>query len=359
MTAGGTPSLPLADLGGRVASLCTPVYRELKEYLGFGSILEHETITMLNTIGEFDEAVLRRLDVGFRRIYVSPPDTFTIEFAENGSFRDEWGIVYRPSGPYVERTGHPLADASLEDLDRFPWPDPANRQRYAAAAARAEVLHRDTEFIVCAGHISAGIFQDCWNLRGMERFLSDMALDTDFAFALLRKVTDFHISVWRELLGRVGAYVDIVETADDLGTQSGLLISPDMYRRMIKPFHTELNTVLHEMTDAKILYHTCGAVVPLIDDLVEAGVDILNPIQPLPGLMDPEILASHFGDRLIFHGGLDVQRLLIEGTPDDIEATVSRYRRVLGHGRYIMAPANTVQPGTRMENLVRAYGEEA
>jgi uroporphyrinogen decarboxylase len=128
-----------------------------------------------------------------------------------------------------------------------------------------------------------------------------------------------------------------------------------MYRDLVKPRHAALNAAIRGRTRAKILYHSCGAIVPLIDDLIEVGVEILNPIQPLRGLMDPGTLRRRYGDRLIYHGGLDVQALLPNGTPAQVRAHVRHYLDTLGPERYIMAPANSVQPGTPPENVVAAY----
>jgi uroporphyrinogen decarboxylase len=127
-----------------------------------------------------------------------------------------------------------------------------------------------------------------------------------------------------------------------------------MYRQIIKPRHAALNAAIRAKTRARILYHSCGAIMSLIEDLIEIGVDILNPIQPLPGLMEPEELRIRFGDSL-YHGGLDVQNLLLQGTPKSVRQHVNRYLDALGPEGYIMAPANSVQPGTPPENLVAAY----
>jgi uroporphyrinogen decarboxylase len=355
LLAGERPDRPVVDLGGRVASLSLPAYLELKAHLGLGTGLDGETVTLLNTVGRIDEHVLERFDVPFRRVYLRPASTFTLEIADDGSFHDEWGVGYRPKGPYNERVGHPLAGATLADLDRFPWPDPHDPGRVEGLAEEARRLYTETDFSLSAGHISAGIFQDCWNLRGMAQFLMDMALDRAFAEALLDRVTEIHVAMWEHFLDAVGAYVDLVGTADDLGGQGGLLISPRMYRELIKPRHAALNAAIRSRTRARILYHSCGAIMPLIDDLIEIGVDVLNPIQPLPGLMDPEDLRRRYGDRLVFHGGLDVQSLLLTGTPAQVRAHVRRYLDVLGPERFIVAPANSVQPGTPPENLVAAY----
>jgi uroporphyrinogen decarboxylase len=352
---GHLPDRPLVDLGGRVASISAPAYLSLKSYLGFGDNLVEETLTFLNTIGRFDERILEALDIPFRRIFLRQASTFTVTIADDGSFKDEWGVGYVPIGPHNERVGHPLANATLEDLESYPWPDPTDSGRVKGLAAEARQLHEETGYCIVAGHISAGIFQDCWNLRGMSNFLEDMALNPEFAGTLLQRVTDIHIGMWEGFLDAVGEYVDLVETADDLGGQNSLLISPKMYRQMVKPCHAALNAAIRNWTQARIFFHSCGAILPLIDDLLEIGVDILNPIQPLPGRMDPETLQQRYGGRLLFHGGLDVQNLLLTGTPEQIRQHVQRYLKVFGPQSYIMAPANTVLPGTPPENLIAAY----
>lgn len=349
------PDRPVVDLGGRVASFCTPAYLKLKKHLGFGNSIESETITSLNTIGEIDQRVLEFLDIPIRRIYLKTASNFQLKIFDDGSFFDEWGVKFVPRGFYNERIDHPLANANINDLRKYSWLDLKEPGRVKNLKEEINHLYRDTDYAIAAGHISAGIFQDCWNLRGMQKFLEDMVINKDFAIALLEQVTEIHISLWKVFLNEVGNYVDIVETADDLGSQNGLLISPKMYREMIKPFHVRLNTAIRERTNAKIFFHSCGAIMPLIDDIIETGVDILNPIQPIKGKMDPRILKRRFGSRLVFHGGLDVQELLLHATPKEVAETVNYYYDTLGIDHFIMAPANSVQPGTPPENIVAAY----
>jgi len=352
---GERPDHPVADLGGRVASLNTTAYLNLKDCLGYGKELSGETITFLNTIGDLDERVYHRFDIPLRRIYLKQASNFRKTVASDGTFEDEWHVIYKPMGEYNHRVGHPLANASLEDLESFPWPDPDDPGRVAGLAKQARELYYETDYALAAGHISAGIFQDCWNLRGMMNFIIDMKRNRDFAEALLDKVTQIHIGMWNNFLDAVSEYVDIVETADDLAGQTNLLISPQMYRELIKPRHAALNEAIRKKTNAKLLYHSCGALMPLIDDLIEIGVDILNPIQPLPGLMNPEQLKTRYGGKLIFHGGLDVQILLPTGSPQQVREHVQHYFDVLGTDRYIMAPANSVQPDTPPLNILAAY----
>lgn len=352
---GERPDFPVMDLGGRVASLNTTAYLKLKKHLGYEKKLVGESVTFLNTIGELDDRIFHRFNIPLRRIFLKPASNFKKVISTDGSFKDEWHVVYQPMGEYNHRVGHPLADATLDDIGRFPWPNTDDPGRVDGLAEEARILYDKTDFALSAGHISAGIFQDCWNLRGMVNFIMDMKRSPEFAEALLDKVLEIHIGMWNNFLDAVGEFVDIVETADDLAGQKNLLISPDMYRKFIKPRHAALNQAIREKTDAKILYHSCGAVMPLIDDLVEVGVNILNPIQPLPGLMDPEELKKRYGNKLIFHGGLDVQTLLPSGSPDQIQEHVRHYYEVLGSESYIMAPANSVQPDTPPENIVAAF----
>ena len=196
----------MVDFGGRVASACTPVYQELKAHLGFGSSLRDETITMLNTVGVIDERVLTRFHVPFRRVYLKPASGFHLQIAPDGSFHDEWGVKYVPRNFYNERVGHPLAHATLNDLDRFPWPDPFDPGRVAGLRQQAERLRSETGCALSAGHVSAGVFQDCWNLRGMARFLEDMLTDREFAEGLLDRVLAVHVGMWSVFLDAVGTW---------------------------------------------------------------------------------------------------------------------------------------------------------
>jgi uroporphyrinogen decarboxylase len=193
----------------------------------------------------------------------------------------------------------------------------------------------------------------------MQQFLEDMLLEPEFAIALLDRTISTQIRLYENFLDAVGKYLDVVETYDDLGAQTGPLISPRLYRKIVKPAHERLFAAIHARTRAKVFFHSCGAVMPFIDDMVEIGVDILNPIQPLPGLMDPEELKTRWGERLVFHGGLDVQQLLYQGTPDEVRAFVRRYLDILGPERYIMSPTCPVLPGTPAENVAAAFDAAA
>jgi uroporphyrinogen decarboxylase len=351
------PDYPVVDLGGFVCSFNLEPYLDLKSYLGFGTDIDEETITFIGTIGRMDERVLQYFEIPFRRIWPKTSSSYTIKILEDGSFFDEWGILLRPMGHYYERAGEPLREATIKDLDNYPWPDPYDPARVESLAQEVHELYHETDFSLVASPIWTGLFQQCWFLRGMDRFFQDMITDRDFAVALLERVSSIYAGLWETFLNVVGDYVDFVETADDLAGQMGPMISPHMYRELVKPAHAKQFDAIRRSTNAKIFFHSDGALMPLIDDLIDIGMDILNPLQPIPGLMEPEILRERYGERLIFHGGLDVQTLLPKGSPEEVRSTVRHYLDTLGPERYIMAPANIITPGTPPENLVAAFDE--
>ncbi len=150
--------------------------------------------------------------------------------------------------------------------------------------------------------------------------------------------------------------MDIVVTSDDLGTQKSMLMSPGMYRELIKPMQARLMALIRRKTQAKIFYHSCGSIAPVIPDLIEIGVQILNPVQPLAEGMDSASLKAAFGDRLTFHGGIDQQQCMTAGTPDDVTREVALRARLLGRGGgYIMAVVHNVMPDVPVENVLALF----
>jgi uroporphyrinogen decarboxylase len=191
-------------------------------------------------------------------------------------------------------------------------------------------------------------------LRGMDRWMMDLAGDPEFAHALLRKVTDLMIASARSYLDVVGPFVDLITISDDLGSQKGPLISPAMYREMVKPYHAELVSAIKEYGKLKIFYHSCGDVYRLLPDLIEAGFDVLNPVQVSAGEMaDTARLKREFGDKLTFCGGVDTRWVMPHGTPDDVRREVRRRIADLAPGGgYIAATVHCIQPDVPPENIL-------
>jgi uroporphyrinogen decarboxylase len=173
---------------------------------------------------------------------------------------------------------------------------------------------------------------------------------------VLRRVTDIGKAVMEPYLDLAGPYIQMIKMGDDLGAQGGPLMSPKTYRSVVKPYHKELFDFIHERTRARIFLHTCGSVYRLLPDLIEAGVDVLNPVQVSAADMDTRRLKAEFGDRLSFMGAIDTQHVLPFGTPDDVKREVERRIADLAPGGgFILAPVHNVQADVSPENLVTMY----
>jgi uroporphyrinogen decarboxylase len=305
-----------------------------------------------------NERILQRFGVDLRRVALRPPSNAAsvLPSGDEGTYSDEWGMRRQHTGLYWEIVGYPLADAKVEGLRHYPWPDPHDPGRVAGLADEARRLYEETDYALVADFLGGGVFEQALWMRGFERFMMDMISDEPFATALLDTLLDLYIEFYAVYLEAVGPYVQIVAVGDDLGMQTGLLISPRLYRRLIKPRHKELYDFIHSRTEAKILHHTCGSVFPLVQDLIDVGVDILNPIQTSARGMDPAALKREFGERLVFHGGIDVQQILPFATPERVREEVKRIVATLGQGGgYIFAPSHNIQADVPPENVLAMY----
>jgi len=281
----------------------------------------------------------------------SPKGSPTREL-EAGLFTNEWGVTYRSVGYYSEMVGHPLADAeNLAAVNGFAFPDPQAPGRFELAS---EVIERYGEHYAICGDLECTVLEASWYLTGFEKFLVDLSLEKEYVFALLDRVMWYSIEVGKELIKRG---VDIIWLGDDLGTQQGLLLSPAMWR---KYFKERMRKVIHSLKGAdpqvKIAYHSCGSYYPLIPELLEIGVDILNALQPNAKDMELAGLKEQFGGRAAFFGGLDTQGVLPFGSLPDIEEEVKRViHAAAGGGGLILAGAHNIQPDVSVEKLVSTF----
>jgi uroporphyrinogen decarboxylase len=303
-----------------------------------------------------NEDVMQRLGIDIRTVgarYVGPQR----EVYGDGSFIDVLGhhrkVAEHPFGTYYEYAGFPLAGAkNVDDLLDYNWPQ-ADWWDVSHIADEIEALNRGTDYAIL--YEAGSVFETGWGLRGLDTFLMDMILAPDVAHFILERWADFWIDLGRKVLEAAGGRVDIAWTWDDIGTQNGPMISPEMWEAQIKPHHVRINAALKEY-DVTLMYHTCGSIMPFIDGLIDMGVEILNPLQPRAKGMDLPYIKATYGDRLSFHGGMDIQRTLPHGTPGDVADEVRDRIEVLGAGGgYILAPAHMMQGDTAAENIVTMY----
>lgn len=249
----------------------------------------------------------------------------------------------------------PLADATtIDEIDRYPWPDMDDPSRVATIGAEAARLAADGRFAIMATPWLLFPLERAFAMQGMDRFLMHAALDPEFAEALLRKIAGLCDRLMGHVIDALGENVDIIKIGDDLGTEQSLLMSPAMYRSLLKPIHADLIASIKRRSSAKVFFHTDGDVFPLLDDLVEIGVDILNPIQTSAGKMaDLATLKRRYGGTLAFCGGIDTQRVLPHGTPAEVRSEVRRVIGDLAHGGgYLLSSVHTIMDDVPAANIL-------
>ncbi len=305
-----------------------------------------------------DETILRLLGVDCRLVapdYVGPAPCLR----PDGSYYDAWGThrhkVSNEFSTYDEYAGFPLAEAqSVAAVEAWDgWAQPEHWDT-STLKEKIKALNRETEYHI--RYEVGGIFEWSWGLRGFERFLLDLVLQPQIACAILDCFTDLYIANVTRVLEAAEGLIDMVYTYDDMGTQQGLLLSEEMWREFILPRHLRLNAAIRRYP-VKIMYHSCGAIYPLIEAFVEEmGIDVLNPLQPRAAGMDLARIKREFGERLSFYGAIDIQHTLPFGTPAEVQAEVRERCRLLGRGGgYVAASAHYIQADTPLENIIAMY----
>jgi len=309
---------------------------------------------------EIDEETMLRLHSDVRGVLDLEPETTRALNKlrdPHSDYVDSWGSGQTEIGPddWFPNV-HPIPDAlSADDLDAYQgWPDMTDPTRIAHVGQRAKRLAEENQFAILATPWLLFPFERAYAMQGMETFLLNMARDPDFSRALLEKIAGYCKQLMGPFLEELGDNVDIIKIGDDLGTQESLMISPKMYREILKPVHADFINFIKARTKAKILFHSDGDVMTLIDDFIEMGVDILNPLQTSAGSMsDLPLLKKRFGKNIVFCGGIDTHRVLPFGTPEDVRQEVRRVIDILGPGGGCMIGAvHTIMNDVPPENVL-------
>jgi len=323
---------------------------------------------------ECDEEVLRLMGVDCRMVapdYVGPAP----RVQPDGTYYDAWGThrrsISNDFSTYDEYASHPLSAAqSVADVETWDgwaqtehwdvsvetWDGWAQTEHWDVSNLQTKIraLQQDTQYHI--RYEVGGIFEWSWALRGMEQFLMDLVLQPEIPCAIMDCFTDIYIANVTRVLQAADGLIDMVYTYDDVGIQQGLLLSERMWRQSILPRHQRLNQAIRHFP-TRIMFHSCGAVYPLISSFADdMGIDVLNPLQPRAAGMDLERIKKEFGERLSFHGAVDIQHTLPYGTPEEVEAEVRHRCRLLGRdGGYICAPAHYLQADTPLRNIIALY----
>ncbi len=352
------------DLGGNQTGIHRDAYRALLRHFGMPG--DVRILDAVQQLAVPDEAVLERLRVDTRYVFAGAAGDWKggiVRAERDGKawydLVDEFGVRWSmpaDDGLYMDITLHPLADATVDAVKAYPFPKGGDPGRFAGLRERALRIRKETPCAVVSG-ISGVVYEIGWYLRGLERWFMDTVENPGFCEAVLDRTLQFWLDWFRAFLDEAGDVVDVIMIGDDLAGQKGPLFSPDFYRRIVKPRHKRLVQYVKSRTRAKIWYHTCGGCRALIPDLVDNGIDILNPVQISATGMEPAGLKRDFGDRLCFWGGgIDSQKVLPRATPDEVREHVRRSLEAFKPGGgYVFNNVHNIQGGVPPENVVAMY----
>lgn len=352
------------DLGGNQTGIHKFAYQKLLDLLG----LKEEIVIMdlVQQLAQPSDAVLERLRVDTRYVAAQGSDSFKGEVVQRErdgrlwhDFTDEFGVTWsmpddRPY--YFDISYHPLAGLSLDQIKAYPFPKGDDPSRFAGLRDRALRIKNETPYAVISG-ISGVVYEICWYMRGLENLFMDMLEQPEVLEAIIDRTLQYWLDWFRLFLDDVGDLVDVIMIGDDLAAQEGPLFPPDVYRNIVKPRQKRLVQYIKSRTPAKIWYHSCGSVVGYIPDLLDNGIDILNPVQTSARGMDPLVLKAEFGDVLSFWGGgIDAQHVLPSKSPDEVRAAVrANLDAFKPGGGYVFNNVHNIQADVPPENILTMY----
>lgn len=347
------------DFGGRQTTLHFAAHQALMQHLGFRgpepSIRSYHTYLV-----EPDPQLLQR----FERVSIlffprAPKDyVFKIDPATR-TYVDEWGTTYYmpPNGYYYDMQRVPLPEAETEeDLKRYRWPNPTDPTRIAGIPEQIKTAYEAGEKVTMMCGAMPGLWEHSWYIFGLEQAFMNLAGNVPLMEAFSDRVLEWQLAYWDMVLGRVGAYVDIVQLNEDLGTQNGPMMSPAAFRKIYKPRLRTLIGSIKKQTKAKVYLHSCGSIYRMIPDLIEVGVDILNPVQVNAAEMDSVRLKREFGRDLTFWGGGCDPVVMGMGTVQQVRDDVKRRIQDLAPGGgFVFGSVHNIQANVPPENIVAMF----
>ena len=347
--------VPLDIGGGSSTTMVVESYERLKSEWGIPG--ETRIMNKAFRLARLDEAVMQRLGSDTRPLTVRGPLDWTPPYAEPGFFVDLWGVTWRQAfygdGCYYwELYGNPLRNATIQDLEKYHWPDPLDPGFTLGLEEEVKQLYYGTDYAILADGGFKSFWEMAYMLRGLEQLLTDLVQNPEFVNALLEKLLGLNIKGTGKFLDIAGPYIQAIRAGDDLATQRGPMMSPKSYRAQLKPYYKRYFDFVKSKTDAKIFYHSCGNVSAFVDDLAEIGVEALNPVQ-VSAMGDTAALKERYGEKVSFWGSIDTQHVLPNGTPDEVEQEVRHRIRDLGPGGgLVVASVHNIQPDVPTANIV-------
>jgi uroporphyrinogen decarboxylase len=342
-------------------------YTRLVKYLGLEKEVDPEPrIANWLTYVPIDQKILEALDIDIVHLGSRPPGGYPRELPD-GIVVDEWGVkrkkIERPGGGfYLEMVENPLKDATIKDLEDYPWPNPLDPAVTEGLVDRIKWWHDNTGYAIQVWLERGNWGEQAGYLRGIEQWWTDVVVNKEFAVALMNKLADIAIEFNRVCIDLIGKYVQVIRfTGWDLGGQDNPIFSPKMVDTMFKPVLKRQWTTVKSLfqrvnPEGRIFFHTCGSVYKLIPIFIESGLDILDPLQTTAAGMDMEMIKREFGEKLVFHGAMDIQQIMPFSTVEQVREEVKlRIKQLAPGGGFILAPAHAFQDDTPPENIVAMY----
>jgi len=352
------------DLGGNQTGIHKKAYLALIDHLGI-----QDEVSIMDAVQQLArpcEAVLERLHVDTRYIAAGVASDWKGDVVVNErdgriwhDLTDEFGVTWSMLDDqqlYMDLSHHPLADASIDDVRGYPFPKGDDPGRFEGLRERALSTRNETSYALVSG-ISGVVYETCWYMRGLEQWFCDLLTQPDFCEALLDQTLKYWMDWFRLFLDEVGDLVDVIMIGDDIAGQKGPLFNPELYRRIVKPRHRRLAQYIRSRTAAKIWYHTCGSCVQYIPELIDNGIDILNPVQISADNMDPVQLKRDFGSKVVFWGGgIDSQHVLPVASPDEVARHVrTNMETFMPGGGYVFNNVHNIQADVPPEKVLAMY----
>jgi uroporphyrinogen decarboxylase len=347
-----TPDAVPFDVGGiKTTSLNIHAYEKLRRYLGLktpGAIAHYRSQR-----AQLPEEMSCFLETDVRRVHVPYPQPLG-EAVTAAVQVDEWGSEWTQAATglyFVSRPGLAQAE-TISDLHAYPWPDPAALAPVAQLAEAARQLRAKTDCAICLD-LPDTVVHISQNTRGFEQWLIDSAVDVPFFETMLDTITAIYLAMVEQLLPAVGDNIDLILICDDIAIQTGPLISPEAYRKLIKPRQARILQAIKDNSPAKIIFHSCGSIAWALPDIIDIGADALNPVQVSAAEMDTGRLKREFGDKICFWGGVDTQRILPFGPPAEVREEVKkRVEDLAADGGYVIGSVHIIQQEVPPENIL-------
>ncbi|HEX5809402.1 MAG TPA: uroporphyrinogen decarboxylase family protein, partial [Anaerolineales bacterium] len=303
--------VPIVLGASNATGISVPAYRKLKKLLGVESEEKYLYDWPELDAAALDEVILERLHSDVRGVHDREPAWVREQNrtrAPGSPYFNSWGVgsVEGDPGTWFPAI-HPLAEThAIEAIESYPWPDMNDPTRVANVKAEAQRLADENKYAILATPWLAFPLERAFAMQRMDRFMLHLGRYPDFTRALLTKIAELCKTLMGNFLREIGENIDMIKIGDDLGMQNSLLMSPKMYREIVKPIHADYIAFIKERTKARLFFHTDGDVFPLIPDFIEMGVDVLNPIQTSAGKMSNlEELKKQFGKNIVFCGAID------------------------------------------------------